>query len=59
MNKELLKSVGFKSEVARVEMGRCPRCAGEIKMEDFKDPLSIKEYGISGMCQACQDGMFG
>lgn len=26
---------------------------------DFKDALSEKEYTISGMCQECQDGIFG
>ena len=25
----------------------------------FKDALSRKEYTISGMCQKCQDGVFG
>ena len=35
----------------------CPICKAEIK--GFRDPLSIKEYRISGLCQACQDEMFG
>ena len=25
----------------------------------FRDELSAREYYISGMCQACQDGVFG
>lgn len=25
----------------------------------FRDTLSCSEYKISGMCQACQDGVFG
>ena len=25
---------------------------------EFRDTLSVKEYGISGMCQACQDLAF-
>lgn len=36
----------------------CPTCSKAIKEEDFKDELSIKEYGISGMCQICQDDVF-
>jgi len=39
--------------------GRCPTCQGEIKEEDFRDDLSKKEFGISGMCQECQDSVFG
>ena len=26
---------------------------------EFKDELSIKEYMLSGMCQKCQDKIFG
>lgn len=26
---------------------------------EFRDSLSEKEYSISGMCQACQDKIFG
>jgi len=37
----------------------CVFCGKPIKMEDFKDPLSIKEYEISGLCQKCQDDTFG
>ena len=37
--------------------GRCPTCQGEIG--EFRDALSRKEFGISGMCQACQDSVFG
>lgn len=25
----------------------------------FRDKISEKEYGISGMCQSCQDDVFG
>lgn len=37
--------------------GMCPTCQGDIT--EFKDALSLKEYGISGMCQSCQDSVFG
>ena len=26
---------------------------------DFRDPISVKEYTISGLCQTCQDKVFG
>jgi hypothetical protein len=35
----------------------CVKC-GEFNLE-FRDELSRKEYGISGLCQCCQDGIFG
>ncbi len=31
----------------------------EEPVGDFRDALSVKEYVISGMCQACQDKAFG
>ena len=37
--------------------GGCVKC-GETAT-DFRDELSRKEYGISGLCQCCQDGIFG
>lgn len=41
------------------DVGHCPTCMKPIRAEDFRDSLSRKEYGISGMCQACQDEVFG
>ena len=41
------------------EKGVCVFCGNKIKMEDFKNQLSIKEYEISGLCQKCQDDTFG
>jgi len=34
----------------------CVICGG--RADTFKDALSEKEFGISGMCQACQDSVF-
>ena len=38
------------------EEGKCPLCGNNVGA--FKDALSEKEFGISGMCQKCQDEMF-
>jgi hypothetical protein len=38
--------------------GKCPFCKKEIKGKEFRDLLSLKEYGISGLCQDCQDEVF-
>ena len=37
--------------------GCCPTCSREIG--EFRDALSKKEFSISGMCQSCQDSVFG
>ena len=38
---------------------KCPTCGAEMKNPKFKDQLSWKEFLISGMCQKCQNEIFG
>ena len=60
MNKDIMKKMGFEEEVKKVEEKRCPFCDKLIDIEtEFRNDLSIKEYVISGLCQNCQDEMFG
>lgn len=40
-----------------IEQDICVTCGKEAT--EFKDNLSRKEFSISGMCQICQDGIFG
>lgn len=52
MNKDIIEKL-FPDALRRIEQGRCPICAEPVKLEDFKDELSLKEFRISGMCQSC------
>lgn len=45
------------SRVGAVAEASCVMCKGEAS--SFRDPLSKKEYTISGMCQSCQDSVYG
>lgn len=52
-------------EISRATFGRsrrepiCVTCgSAKIAPSDFKDDLSRKEFGISRMCQECQDSVF-
>ena len=39
--------------------GKCPFCGKEIDVEnEFKDAESKAEFGLSGLCQRCQDDFF-
>lgn len=58
MNKEIMKGAGFRLQVDAVEKGLCPFCLLKINKKDFKDKKSLDEFGISGLCQKCQDGIF-
>ena len=53
----LLTSITGRNRPAVVRADLCMTC-GKAAVE-FKDDISVKEYSISGMCQTCQDGVFG
>lgn len=33
-------------------------CGQKVKVDGFVDAISAKEYGITGLCQDCQDRMY-
>jgi hypothetical protein len=37
----------------------CAICGKKVKLEDFRNNISVKEWNISHMCQQCQDDTFG
>lgn len=43
--------------VGSIIAGVCAWC--DAPADSFRDDLSRKEYRISGMCQNCQDDVFG
>jgi hypothetical protein len=58
LNKPVFKLYPGKAKL--IEAGQCPFCGEVIEgPEDFRDELSRREYSISGICQACQDRIFG
>jgi hypothetical protein len=59
MNEDLMRAAGFGKLVDLVKTGKCPSCEKPIDPSSFKDALSRKEFKISGLCQACQDLVFG
>ena len=36
---------------------QCPTFG--ITVDSFRNYISLREYSISGLCQSCQDGVFG
>jgi len=42
---------------ANMDVGKCVTCGNPITK--FRNELSEREYKISGMCQDCQDSVFG
>ncbi len=54
---DLLSRIAGKDYHETKATKRCMTCSKPNM--NFTDPLSIKEYAISGMCQDCQDKVFG
>jgi hypothetical protein len=50
-----------------IEHGYCVTCNADVLVKDrdgrfvpdFRNTISMKEFTISGMCQGCQDSVFG
>lgn len=53
----MLQAFTGKSRVATIENDDCMTCSNPDV--NFRDAQSRKEYTISGMCQACQDDIYG
>jgi len=50
----------FPEAADRIIAGHCVTCdSTRLRDVDFRDAISRKEYGISGMCQKCQDSVYG
>ncbi len=56
MNKDIINNV-FPEAMENIKDGKCAVCGGPVGK--FRDGRSRMEYDISGMCQACQDEVFG
>jgi hypothetical protein len=59
MNTEIMQKCGFEKEMDLVKDGLCPFCSTPIDITKFTDDCSLAEFRISGLCQKCQDKMFG
>jgi hypothetical protein len=56
----MLASVFGVDRVKTITEGYCVSCdTTGIVATSFRDDISKKEYSISGMCQSCQDDIFG
>lgn len=59
--KEFLKKI-FPQQAKRIEEHKCATCGKQMSdnvQVDFRNALSLREYGISGMYQDCQDSVSG
>jgi hypothetical protein len=58
MNESLMIAAGFAKELKLASKGICPFCKKKVHANDFRDPVSFREFTISGLCQICQDKTF-
>lgn len=53
----IAKDVHGRTRTGSIEADSCVTCGGPA--DEFKDLESRREYTISGMCQECQNQIFG
>lgn len=41
------------------DMGLCPYCGVAVNPGDFSTVIALKEFDITGMCEPCQNEVFG
>ena len=56
MTTDILELMQVIADKHNAPSDRCVSCKGSATF--FKDELSHREYGISGLCQSCQDNVF-
>jgi len=54
---ELSLHIHGRSRSVAIAGDSCVSCGG--RADKFKDEVSKREFGISGLCQKCQDSVFG
>lgn len=59
IKKSFQRSLKFGKEVAMVEKRICPLCADIVDEDEFRTEVFIREFESSGLCQGCQDVVFG
>ena len=57
--KRFLRALGIRRKNAMVKSCRCPLCAERVDEEEFRNEIFLKEFKSSGLCQGCQDTVFG
>ena len=54
---DLISTFAGKSRIDTINNDICINCGKDATK--FNNTLSVKEYSISGLCQKCQDEVFG
>ena len=58
---DVLTNISGNHRPTAIRNNECVWCNSQFENSytHFRDDLSRKEYSISGMCQACQDKVYG
>jgi len=55
----ILEAITGRNRMESILTLTCATCGNDAQNHAFRDTLSWKEFNISGMCQECQDEVFG
>jgi hypothetical protein len=57
--KRSLKELKIGQKIAMFKDYRCSLCSLRVDIEEFRNQVFFREFRISGLCQGCQDLVFG
>ena len=57
--KRFLWKLRFWQKITMVKDHRCPFCAERVDKGEFRNEVFLREFESSGLCQECQDTVFG
>ena len=57
--KRFLRKLRFWHKFKMVKDCRCPFCAEKVDKSEFRNKVFLREFESSGMCQECQETVFG
>lgn len=57
--KNFLKSLKVRQTVLKIKECKCPLCTEKVNKKEFRNDVFVREFERSGLCQECQDTVFG
>ena len=59
IQKSFIKKLKPLRKITMIKDNRCPLCAERVDKSEFRNKVFMREFKSSGLCQECQDTVFG
>jgi len=59
IQKDFTKKLRLLRKITMIKDNRCPLCTERVDKSEFRNKVFMREFKSSGLCQECQDTVFG